>query len=339
MAIILDASDFYLDTYTGDLEVRLFKALAARLPGFQFLYPAKPGFSGPAASNLQAVPFPADRGFFQTLALQKWLKAQNATHFISFNRTVKANSDLRRLFIIKDAAAWANEKAIKNADALGIVSSGLFNQFVKKYPEYRSKAVLLEALMAASQATEATYDVKEKLTSGKEYFAIADFGLSREKLTTVLKGFSAFKKRQQSNWKLLVVLREREGLSREAAAQLVSNYKYREDVVLTDNQFFAEKIARAYTVITLTSEEVFPSIAVEALSSRTPVAAIKTETIENLLGAAAVYLQKADSEAIGDMLMTMYKGETFRKNLIKKMDAITYPQNLDETAAMLLNRQ
>ncbi|MCH5599711.1 glycosyltransferase [Niabella ginsengisoli] len=180
-----------------------------------------------------------------------------------------------------------------------------------------------------------TESVKSQLTSDREYFIIADFNLDKDRLVTLLKGFSAFKRMLHSSWKFVVVLRAADGIKKEEAEHLLSNYKYREDIVLTNDDKLNEKIAEAYALISVSVEEIFPIPVAEAVRLKTPVIALKTETLDQLYGDAIVYTENAGSEAIGEMLMMIYKGETFRKNLIKKIEARQLSYNMDDVVKIL----
>jgi glycosyltransferase involved in cell wall biosynthesis len=72
--------------------------------------------------------------------------------------------------------------------------------------------------------------VKQQLTEGKEYFLYVGAIHPRKNLINLLKGFSWFKKRYQSNMKLVLV--GRMAWKNEMFLKQLESYKYRNDVVV-----------------------------------------------------------------------------------------------------------
>src|SRR5207244_7209354 len=80
-------------------------------------------------------------------------------------------------------------------------------------------------------------DVKEEVRmnycDGKNYFVYTGAIRQRQELFSLLKGFSAFKNRQKSNWKLLLI-----GNSHQYDTKFLKSlgaYKYRGDVIVATN--------------------------------------------------------------------------------------------------------
>src|SRR6185503_11058938 len=88
---------------------------------------------------------------------------------------------------------------------------------------------------------------KDELTNGKEYFVYAGAIHPRKNLVNLLKAFSIFKKKQMSNWKL--VLTGRLAWQNKDFIKSLETFKYRADVILTgyvDEPKLVKIIASAY---------------------------------------------------------------------------------------------
>jgi len=319
MVIILDTEGFSAATYQGHLEQSLFVKLALALRHDHFVCTSATDIQH-LAPNISAVEFPAQKGLFHQKKTGKWLQQQNVSAFISFKRMLKTTHPLKQVLIIAGEEQLHNEKAVRLATAIGIVSTGLNQLFNEKYPDLRSKTILLSGIMEPGAPVYKTADdTRETIASGREYFILADFNLTQDKLTTLLKGFSAFKRMLHSSWKFMVVLRSEEMISRVSVEQLLSNYKYREDIVVTNDDLLPEKLRDAYALVSMDSSERLPVPVIEAWQVSTPAIVQETRSVRAFFGDLVVYIEGSSSESVGEMLMKMYKDENFRQNLIKKM--------------------
>ncbi len=333
MAIILDTKNWDQKTDVGFLQRTLYFALTDRWPQKKFLFPisaAAPVIAFPQC--VQWVSFPPTKGLLSRVKMQKWLRDQNTTLFISFDRTVKKGAVLKQMRIFSSEKNW-NEKSVKNADFLGFVSNGLLQQFTQKFPDHSSKCFLLQHLVPDINATVVAGNaqvLKETFSNGVEYFITSDFDFDKEKLITLLKGFSIFKQMQQSSWKLMVVLPDAENPAQKAIAeQLLQHYKYRSDVVLTNDTQLIEKIAASYLLISQCQNDHYPIPIALAAKAHRPVIANNSPMAQLILGDAAMYLRGNSSQAIGEALMQMYKDEKIHANYTKKMKEIAPTINIE----------
>lgn len=321
MAIILDTDDFSDRSYRTYLEKALFSALVKQLPHEQFWVPAGSHLlSEQAFSNVHATPFPSQRGFFAQKRTGKWLHQCNASAFISFNRTLKTDVPVRQVFLIDTEPGLASEKAIAGAGFIGFTSKWLKATFIEKYPSFNRRLFLAEGFLEELHAPDIFEDqlIKDELTEGKEYFICTDFYLDEPRLTTLLKGFSTFKKRLQSSWKLVVILRSAEAVSREKAGKLLAGYKYRADVVLTDEDRLPQKLKAAYCLVNLNDGELFPVEISEAAGTGTPIISLNTNSLKSIYtGEGMVYLPDGNSGSIGEKLIDLYKNEALRRQMAK----------------------
>lgn len=160
--------------------------------------------------------------------------------------------------------------------------------------------------------------IQTRFSGGMTYFLCIDGWQKREHFVHLLKGFSLFKKRLQSSMRLVL-----KGIipDDEAWQKLLATYKYRSDIVITGRLSSYENMAimgAAYaTVFTPATTDNYKSlwaaiqIGVPAIVCGGTLPAI-FEKIPILQAAAD------DSIQLGELLMQLYKNETFRQTYIDK---------------------
>lgn len=136
-----------------------------------------------------------------------------------------------------------------------------------------------------------------------------------KQITTLLKAFSLFKKRQQSNWKLVITSPIK---INETVLQLQA-YKYRDDIVLitiaNSNKEFYEQGAGAYATIDLA----YSGLSIynlESMKAGVPVLAYTAPGMGNIEGIQQI--KTNDIADIADGIMLLYKDEVLRNDLIEK---------------------
>jgi len=161
-------------------------------------------------------------------------------------------------------------------------------------------------------------EILERLTGGRAFFLFTGgFDPSRNLLTT-LKAFSAFKKWQLSNMKLLIVgdinndplnLKEK-----------IETFKFRDDVELLGKLSPAnlhEIIASAYAMVYPSKIATFGMPVMESMHCGTPV--ISSAAIAPEVGGDAVmYVDADDEKDISNAMIKLYQDEDFRARLIEK---------------------
>jgi glycosyltransferase involved in cell wall biosynthesis len=161
--------------------------------------------------------------------------------------------------------------------------------------------------------------IKEKYTQEKEYFIYLGAIQPRKNLINLLKAFSIFKKRLQSNMKLVIV--GRLAWKNEEFLQLINTYKYRSDVVLTGyvaEQELAALLGSAYALVYPSLFEGFGVPVAEAMKCEVPVLTSEKTSMQEVAGDAALYFNPKEHVDIADKMMLIYKDENLRKQLIEK---------------------
>lgn len=159
--------------------------------------------------------------------------------------------------------------------------------------------------------------IKKETTGGYEYFLINHPASAGEHFINLLKSFSFFKKRLQSGMKLVVA----GGLSSNnlAITELLSTYKYRDDIVFTGSHLSSEDKARiaasAYAVIHFANETHEWVLPQEALQCNVPVMICQPGHYPQQQQ-LFVYADVHNTDDMAHQLMQLYKDETYRNKMI-----------------------
>lgn len=177
---------------------------------------------------------------------------------------------------------------------------------------------------------------KNKYTDGKEYLVYAGAIHPRKNLMNLLKAFSVFKKRQQTNMKL--VLTGRLAWKYESFKENLKSYKYRNDVVMTgyvEDSDLVLLIGSAYGMIYPSLLEGFGVPVLEAMRCDVPVITSANSSMQEIAKDAALFADVESHTNIADKMMLLYKDENLRKELIQKGREVAAAYNWDKTAALL----
>jgi glycosyltransferase involved in cell wall biosynthesis len=161
--------------------------------------------------------------------------------------------------------------------------------------------------------------VKNKHTNGKEFFLYTGAIHPRKNLINLLKAFSVFKKRLQSNMKL--VLAGRLAWKYDSFLEDLKHYKYRDDVVMTGyitENDLVDLTASAYAMVYPSLLEGFGVPVLEAMQSAVPVITSSSSAMQEIAQEAALYADPNDINDIAEKMMLIYKDENLRNELIKK---------------------
>lgn len=230
-------------------------------------------------------------------------------------------------------------KFLKKANSLATVSAFSKNDIITTY---KLDADKIDVIYSAAKEffcpinNEEKAATKNKYTEGKEYFVFAGAIHPRKNLINLLKAFSVFKKRMQSNMKL--VLAGRLAWKYESFSESLKSYKYRDDVVLTgyiSEEELVKLIGSAYGLVYPSLLEGFGVPVLEAMQCDVPVVTSVASSMQEIAGEAALYAKPGDHTDIADKMMLLYKDEKLRNELIAKGRLIAHHYNWDKTAALL----
>src|SRR5260221_2274125 len=177
---------------------------------------------------------------------------------------------------------------------------------------------------------------KERYTEGKEYFVYAGAIHPRKNLINLLKAFSGFKKRQQTNIKL--VLAGRLAWKYESFVESLKTYKYRNDVVMTgylNEEELVKIIGAAHALVYPSFFEGFGVPVLEAMRCNVPVITSANSSMQEIAKDAALFADASNHNDIADKMIKIYKDENLRNELIQKGKYIVQLYSWDKTAELL----
>ena len=113
----------------------------------------------------------------------------------------------------------------------------------------------------------------------------------------------------------------------------ISTYKYKDDVQVLDGLTFKEKaslVACAYAMVHLPANDADLQPIAEALKCATPVITVETQTTQEYFGNIGILLAGFEHEPIGDALISLYKNEDQRSQMIEnaKKQALAYNRDI-----------
>jgi glycosyltransferase involved in cell wall biosynthesis len=229
---------------------------------------------------------------------------------------------------------------LKKASSLATVSAFSKKDILAHYPDIGPPAidVVFSAAKSCFQPVSETIkeQTKQQYTGGKEFFLYSGAIHPRKNLINLLKAFSLFKKRMQSNMKL--VLAGRLAWKYESFLNDLNTYKYREEVVLThylpENEL-ARLTASAYALVYPSLYEGFGVPVLEAMQCQVPVLTSARTAMQEIAKDAALYAEATRFEDIADKMMRLYNDETLRNELIQKGQQVASRYSWDKTAELL----
>lgn len=212
-------------------------------------------------------------------------------------------------------------KCLQKAAMIIATSESLGDKTARSFPVVANKLRVIEGSVATSRSMTDTEkaDVRQKHTGSKYYFISSGWKNDGTVAVNLLKAFSIFKKRQKSDWKL--VLMPGPGRQHRDLYARLSSYKYRDDVILVSGIGQAEMhnlIAAAYAFILPSGyvETAWPVLA--PLSCDVPLIAAQGDATGEFAADAALFINSEDPADIADKLMLVYKDESLRNKLVEK---------------------
>lgn len=230
-------------------------------------------------------------------------------------------------------------KFLKKAASLVTVSQFSKNDIVNSY---RIDPARIDIIYNAARESVQPVSWQEKqsvthdFTAGKNYFIYVGAIHPRKNLTNLLKAFSIFKKRQKSDWKLVIT--GRAAWQSKSFMDSLARYKYRDDLVMTgyvDEQQLAGLIGSAYAMVYPSLFEGFGMPVVESMQAGVPVITSANSAMQEIAGDAALYADPTDVNSIADKIMQMYKDEALHSRLTEKGKERAKLYNWDRSAELL----
>jgi len=227
--------------------------------------------------------------------------------------------------------------SLQKAGVVTVVSSFAKKELVRLFGTSPEK-IFITAIPSQEYYKPLSWEEKElvktEFTSGKEYFLYHGPVHPEQNILNLLKGFSLFKNRQQSNMQLL--LAGKINWPGDSLEDKLNSYKFRSAVILqpsSTQEVMAKLTGAAYALINPADEKGFLRSQLQAMCSGVPVisAAIGAEP-----GNDAVLKIPGESPAeISSQMMLLYKDEHLRNQLITKGNAEREKYDANKTAAII----
>ncbi|MFY0253303.1 glycosyltransferase family 4 protein [Chitinophaga sp. 30R24] len=261
----------------------------------------------PAGLLIRDLSFLQDAGL-QPAAQQRGLR-KNIVKYLAQARRVAVLSDVSREELLRLAPAVADKTAR--------LDTGLSHLY--KPLEWEEREA-----------------VKKEFTNGAEYFLVTGSLHPRNNIIPVLKAFSALKKRQRSNIRLVLA-----GSITPAGAEIstaLQSYKFRQDVVLVENPdeaSLAKLTGGAYALIYPARLDGLALPVYAAQRCQVPVIALDSAAAREAGGDSVLYVNPASQDDLSEKMSLLYKDEQLRSRLLVKEPPIK-PYNSWEHAAIQL---
>lgn len=208
---------------------------------------------------------------------------------------------------------------LQNASILLAANAWQAARWSSAWPAISSRIRYLPPL-PATDMLQLSFDEKQRIrnqySDGKNYFlALGPFD-AQSNIITLLKAFSRFKKRQKTEWKLVLAGSVDTAYPQFSAS--LATYKYRADICLLDQATDEEQqqlLAAAYALIVPAQQQVENIRLTRAWAAGIPQLLPAAPENEIWAKDAALYVEIVQHEAIADQLMRLYKDEDFYNRL------------------------
>lgn len=178
-------------------------------------------------------------------------------------------------------------------------------------------------------------EIRKAYTNGREYFLYTGNTGAADNMINLMKGFSFFKKRQQSNMCLVIAVTGT--VKKNAFLSSLETYKYRQDVVVVQQPSIEELAAltgSAYAFMSMNPDRP-GNYLLEVAAYGVPIITADEQSLKELFGDAALYTDTANHDSVARDLMLVYKDEHTRDELVKKAGNLSNIFTLGNAAADL----
>ncbi len=311
----------------------LYRQWALSFPDVAFTWLLQPGEEAPELPNIrrmQAPPLPARYGLLRhwyrkalpaalknnapdwlvpvhgyaepglPIAQRCWLLRSAGRHFLEQNILSRWRYRRQLPAMLRHAkGGWLNE-----------AGWNLLDKHAKLVD--RSEWMMVPPVAVSSNASgnneSSRYDI-DYLTGGRPFFASFVAGEYPVDTLNLMKSFSLFKKRQQSDWKLMLI-GDRHADYKELKLALAA-YKYRDDVILLEASE-PEKLTAlvlCYALVQGSGQDLPVSLLSLALSQGVALILPEKSPRADWLGEAPLYAHSGEKMAIAECMMRVYKEE------------------------------
>ncbi|MEO7210527.1 MAG: glycosyltransferase [Chitinophagaceae bacterium] len=177
--------------------------------------------------------------------------------------------------------------------------------------------------------------IKAQYAGNKEYFLCLG-GENETLLLEVLKGFSKFKKWQQSSMQLILVMDETAWL--DNFLEKLKSYRYKDDVQIIREINISQLsclFASAYSFIHATNNSENLESMVSAMQCSLPLVCLDTPVFREYAGDAALYMPVFEAAEISKNMIGVYKNEIYKAQMEKAANEGAQKYKRDEVSKKL----
>jgi len=308
---------------------------------FIILTEKRPAVQLPAYSNTETIFVkPLSKNSFLSriwwdIKLPAILKKVKADLFISFHIGCSSTASIPQCLFIQGIEK-PKKTHIKKAQQLLVTNNLMKRELIENYGMPEKKITIIYP--AANKIFEPISEkekraIKTKYSEDKEFFLFNSVFSGQQDLIDLLKSFSHFKKRQQSNFKLLLTSPINSFFEKSLAG-----YKYRNDVKFIDTNDEQEQAlitASAYAVVLPFNTDENLIAALNTMRSGVPVVSVKNSVVSEVAEEAALYAETKATKDVGEKMIQVYTDENYRFKLIEKGKQLTATYT-DKKAAGIL---
>lgn len=211
-------------------------------------------------------------------------------------------------------------KLMKSVDPVFVFTEYTKKKIQKAFPQSNAEIKVLQLgindqLMPTDE--DARDVVRYQFTQGDAYFLCTAPIHNAANIIPLLKGFSLFKKRTNSNMKL--VLSGVKGEFSTAILLALDTYKYRNDVILLDSLTAADQralLCSAYALVHPCRWERFGMPVLDALQAGVAVLTAEESSMSEMAGMAGMFFNEKEAADIGEKMIRIYNDEQMRSEMI-----------------------
>jgi glycosyltransferase involved in cell wall biosynthesis len=287
------------------------------------------------------------RGWFNW-RLSSLLKKIKTDVLISIDEICSSSANIPQCLIVHDmhflqtSKSQAKKSTKKSSNIFSkvtvlVTASESIKKDIQKEYHLSENSIHIIAHTASTLFQPVETEEKEKLkkmyAEGNEYFIYKDLFQSGKNAYTLLKAFSAFKKKQKSNMKLLIAVNSKTQ-SVDLIKQLAT-YKYREEVKVVEiinKQLLPKLVAGAYALVDLSGNKSFSYSVLEAIQCQTAAIVSNVSSVAEKEKDAYLFVNNNSFEDVAEKMMFLYKDENLRTKLIENGKKTTSRISWDEAA-------
>ena len=275
--------------------------------------------------------------------LPKLLSKYNITTFMSNAGMLATDLSFNQYIFIENRNLFLQQKvyfknnftdAVTTAQTDFVTDSLLCNEYKIMFGTNKLKQICFNRNeLNLSFTFEETEAIKEKYTSGFDYYLFPVNATLKPNIVTVLKAFSQLKKWQKTSLKLMLLF---ENEIDEKLLPDFKNYKYKNDVVSVKEtvQNSLSLKAASFALIFL-GDYSYKQNVYEALQFNIPVIAADTNDNRILFNQAVAYASLT-TEGLAQQLQIMYKDEIYKKQQIQHANQFLTDFDNPKNAQMFL---